>query len=78
MRKKCRTLALLLLVLAVATMALAFFMFHYLTPELTISPVWRPEPGKPFVTEMVAVLGVLFLFGSVMSLLVGNVFFPKR
>ena len=47
-------------------------------PELTISPVWRPEPGKPFVTEMVADLGVLFLFGSVVSLLVGNVFFPKR
>lgn len=40
--------------------------------------VWQEEAGKPLVASMIANFGVLFLFASVMSLLVAFVFFDKE
>lgn len=78
MKKKCNMLALWLFCLAVATFMISFFLYHFTLPGGAITLVWQANPGKPFVTELVANLGVLFLFGGIVSLLVGKIFFPKE
>jgi len=74
MKKKWNTLALCLLLLALVTFAVSYFLYHYTLPGGGITLVRQPVPGKPFVTALVANLGVLFLFGSIVSLLVGKIF----
>ena len=80
MNQKYKTLALWCLLLALVTFVLSYLIYHFTLPGgfFTITLQWQPTPGKPFVTQMVADLGVLFLFGSVMSLLIGRIFFPEK
>ncbi|MBR3610705.1 MAG: hypothetical protein IKL57_04475 [Oscillospiraceae bacterium] len=52
-------------------------MFHYLT-DSGFTSVWQAEAGKPFVTELFANLGVLFLFSSIISLIISFIFFGDR
>ena len=47
-------------------MVISYFFYHFVT-DTGISLTWNEEPGKPFVTNMIANLGVMFLFGSVTS-----------
>ena len=54
-----------------------YFFFHFVT-DSGISLQWQPEPGKPFVTELIGIFGVLFLFGAVVSLLAALIFFDKN
>ena len=66
------------LVLAVVLFAAAYILFHYMTPEMTFTTTFRTEPGKPLVTEMVAMLGVLFLFNGILSGMIANIFFSEK
>ena len=77
MRKKFVKLGIACLAIGLVLFALSFVLFHYLTDTGFVS-TWQPEAGKPFVTEMVADLGVLFLFSGCMSFLVGKIFFSKE
>ena len=77
MKKKFATLGIVCIVLALMLFALSFVLFHYLT-DSGFTTVFQQSAGKPFVTEMVADLGVLFLFGGGMSLLVSRIFFGKN
>lgn len=78
MKKKCNTLAIWSFCLALAIFILSYFLYHFTLPGGAITFVWQPTPGKPFVTNMVANLGVLFLFSGIMSLLVGKIFFSEK
>ncbi|MBQ8414666.1 MAG: hypothetical protein IJX58_05435 [Clostridia bacterium] len=40
--------------------------------------LWQAEAGKPFVADLIGNLGVLFIFGSVVSLLCAFIFFDKN
>ena len=78
MRKKFRILALCSFVLATAIFLFTFYIFHHLTPEMTFTPDRLPEPGKPFITLLFGVWGTFFLFCSVISLVIGAVFFQNK
>ena len=78
MKQKFQKLSRSSLVLAVLLFVVAFLLFHYMTPEMTFTTTFRKEPGKPLVTEMVAMLGVLFLFSSILSAMVGKIFFSEK
>ena len=39
---------------------------------------FQQEAGKPFVTLLLGILGVLFLFGSIMSLLIAHIIFKEE
>lgn len=78
MKQKFQKLSRWSLVLAVLLFAAAFLLFHYMTPEMTFTTTFRTEPGKPMVTEMVAMLGVLFLFSSILSGMIGKIFFSEK
>ena len=73
-RKKLVILAIVCLLLALAIFTLDFWIYHYITPEGTISPVFRQEVGKPLITQLLGNLGVMFLYSSLMSLILAMIF----
>lgn len=77
MKRKCRKLSFALLVSAVIVFVIAYFFYHYLTPDGFMS-VWQPEPAKPYVTFLVAILGVLLLLSSIETFFVSSIFFGKE
>ena len=64
-------------VLAAVLMAVSFVLFHFLT-DSGFTTVFQAEAGKPFVTEMVADLGVLFLFSGILCRMIAGIFFPEK
>lgn len=76
-KQKLFKLSIITLIIGLAILAIAYFFFHFVTDE-GITFTWHPEAGKPFVTDMIGQLGVLFLFTSAMSAICALVFFDKE
>ena len=68
--------SLITFIIGIAILLIAYFCFHYVTDD-GITLVWHPEAGKPFVTDMIGIFGVLFIFASAISLISSFVFFKK-
>ena len=64
------------LVIGLVVLAIAYFFFHFVGDEGIRE--WRPEAGKPFVTDMIGQLGVLFLWSSAMSLILALTLFTDN
>ena len=77
MKKKLLKLSLITLIIAVCVFAFNYYFFHFVTDE-GFTLTWHPEAGKPFVADMIAMFGVLFLFASVMSLLIALIFYNDK
>lgn len=75
-KQKLFKLSLITLAIGLGLLAIAYFFFHFVT-DSGITFTWHPEAGKPFVTDMIGQLAVLFLFASSMSALSALVFFGK-
>ena len=73
-KRKLQKLSLVCLIIGLVVMAIAYFFFHFVTDD-GITLIWHPEAGKPFVTDMIGQLGVLFIFASAMSAISALVFF---
>lgn len=76
-KKKLLKLSLITLIIGICVLAIAYFFFHFVTDD-GISLTWNPEPGKPFVTDMIGQLATLFLFASAMSAISAFVFFDDK
>ncbi len=76
MRKKLMLLSLICLIVSVIVLIIAYFFFHYVT-DSGITLVKQEEAGKPFVTDLIGQFGVLFLFASVISLIIALIFTKK-
>ena len=76
-KKTLLKFSLILLIVGLCVLAINYFFFHFVTDE-GISLTWHPEAGKPFVTDMIGQLGVLFLFGSAVSLIAALVIFKEK
>ena len=63
--------------ISVGIFVLSYFLYHFLT-DSGFTPLWQPVPGKPFVTLLFSILGVLFLFAGLMSFLAAAILFPKE
>lgn len=72
-----RKFALYCLIIGLIVFVISFFMFHFVTDE-GITTVFQKEAGKPFVTNMVANLGVLFVFTSIISFMASFIFFKEE
>ena len=75
-KKNLLKFSLITFVIGIAVLLIAYFCFHYVTDD-GITLVWHPEAGKPFVTDMIGIFGVLFVFASAISLISSFVFFKK-
>lgn len=77
MKKNFTVFAICSFVLSVLIFGFSYVLYHYTTADGHFTSQWSPEPGKPLVTELFAILGVLFLFCGLAGLLVRIVFFRK-
>lgn len=75
MKQKCKKLSACSFLLAVLIFAISYVLYHYTIPGGAFTVVWQPQPGKPWITLLFAIWGVMLLFAGVMSLLVGRIFF---
>jgi hypothetical protein len=78
MRKKCNTLALWSFVIALATYVFTYLLYHYLGPDGSFVHSYHETAVKPFVTLMFGIIGVMFHFAGLISLLIGKIFFSKE
>lgn len=76
-RQRLLKLSLICLVIGVAVLLIAYFFFHFVTDD-GITLTWHPEAGKPFVSELLGDLGVLFIFTSALGSLSSVVFFDGK
>lgn len=76
MKRKLYKLSLIMLIIALGVLLVNYFFFHFVTDE-GITLTWHPEAGKPFVTDLIGTLGVLFIWSSAMSLISAFIFFGK-
>lgn len=76
-RSKFLKLSLYSLISSVITFIINYFFFHFVTDE-GISLTWQEEAGKPFVANLIGILAILFLFASIMCLLITIIFYPKE
>ena len=78
MKHKLQILSRWSFALALGIFVFSYFLFHYTAPGGAFTSVYQTEPGKPLVTLLFSVLGVLFLFSSIMSALIARVFLQRR
>ena len=78
MKKKCCILSVCSFILALGIFVFTFHLYHHATADCVFSAVWQTIPQKPFITLLFGVWGVTFLFSSVMSLLIGFIFFNDK
>ena len=76
-KKSLRKLSLVCLLIGLAILLIAYFFFHFVTDD-GITLEWHPEAGKPFVTDLIGQLGVLFIFASAMSFISSVIFFQNK
>ena len=76
MRSKLLKLSMWQGIIAAIVFVINYFFFHFVTDD-GITLTWQPEPGKPFVADLIGNLGVLFIFGSVITLLLAFIIFGK-
>ncbi len=78
MRKKFIQLSNRSFLWAVGISLFSFFLYHFVTPDFTLSPVFQKEPGKPMLVELFSVFGVMFLFGGIFIRMIANIFYSKK
>ena len=76
MRERLLKLSLWQALIGAAVFVINYFFYHFVTDE-GITLVWQAEAGKPFVADLIGNLGVLFIFGSIVSLLIAFILFDK-
>ena len=76
-KQKLLKLSLVCLIIGAVVLLIGYFFFHFVT-DAGITFTWHPEAGKPYVSELIGDLGVLFLFASAISAISALVFFEKE
>ena len=76
-KRSLRKFSLWCLIFGVIVFIITYFTFHFVT-DSGITLVFQQEAGKPFVTNMLGVLGILFVFLSIVSFISSFIFFDKE
>ena len=75
-KKNFLKLSLITLIIGLIILAIAYFFFHFVGDEGIRE--WQPEAGKPFVTDLIGMFGVLFIWSSAMSLILALTIFKDK
>lgn len=76
-KQKLLKLSLYSFIISLILFAITYFVFHFVTDD-GITLIWHEEAGKPFVTDLLGQLSVLFLFASSFTLLIYFVVFRQK
>ncbi|MBR3815275.1 MAG: hypothetical protein IKJ27_00965 [Clostridia bacterium] len=77
LRKNLNKLSLVCFIIAIVVFIINYFVFHYVTDD-GITFVWHPEAGKPFVTDLIGMLGADMVFASIISALCSKILCSKK
>ncbi|MBQ8574633.1 MAG: hypothetical protein IJ447_01115 [Clostridia bacterium] len=76
LRKRLYKLSVACLVISIIVFIINYFVFHYVTDD-GITFVWHPEAGKPFITDLIGILGADMFFASIVSALCAKIVCKK-
>ena len=76
-RSKLLKLSLWTLITALLLFVISYFFFHFVT-DSGISLEWHPEAGKPYVSNLLGGFAELFLFASVLTFMIAQIWCPKE
>lgn len=74
---KLLKLSLVTLIIAVSLFIINFYFFHFVTDD-GFTLTYHEEAGKPFITNLIGNLGILFLFTSIISFIIRQIFYKKN
>lgn len=77
LRKNLYRLAVACFVIALIVFIINYFVFHYVTDD-GITFVKQAEAGKPFVTNLIGILGADMVFASILSALCAKILCSKK
>ena len=77
LRKNLYKLAVVCSVIALIVFIINYFVFHYVTDD-GITFVKQAEAGKPFVTNLIGMLGADMVFASIVSALCAKILCCKK
>ena len=77
MKSKLLKLSLVSLIIGLVLFGISYYFFHFVTDD-GFTLTFHEEAGKPFVTQMIADLGVLFIFTSAISFISSKIFCDKN
>ena len=77
LRKNLYKLAVVCFIIALIVFIINYFVFHYVTDN-GITFVKQAEAGKPFVTNLIGMLGADMVFASIISALCAKILCGKE
>ena len=77
LRKNLYKLAVVCFVIALIVFIINYFVFHYVTDD-GITFIKQAEAGKPFVTNLIGMLGADMVFASIVSALCAKILCSKK
>ena len=77
MKSKLLKLSLVSLIIGLVLFGISYYFFHFVTDD-GFTLTFHEEAGNPFVTQMIADLGVLFIFTSAISFISSKIFCDKN
>ncbi len=77
LRKNLYKLSVICFVIALVVFIINYFVFHYVTDD-GITLVKQAEAGKPFVTNLIGMLGADMVFASIVSALCAKILCSKK
>lgn len=77
LRKKLYKLSAICFVIALIVFVINYFVFHYVTDD-GITLVKQAEAGKPFITNLIGMLGADMVFASILSALCAKILCSKK
>lgn len=77
MKKKFLILSACSYILSFSIHMFTYFLYHYYGVD-GFRTVFQAEPYKPFVTLLFGIWGTLFLFASIMCLLIAIIFYNRK
>lgn len=77
LRKNLYKLSVVCFVIALIVFIINYFVFHYVTDD-GITLVKQAEAGKPFVTNLIGMLGADMVFASIISALCAKILCNKK
>lgn len=78
MKKKLLILSACSFIIAIVIFIVSYLMYHHMGSNGHWLTQWQPSPGKPYITLLFSIWGVMFLFSSIMSALCAIIFFHGK
>ena len=78
MKKKFNILSICSFIISLVVFVISYIFYHYVTSDFKLSPNYMTAPAKPLVTYLFSILGVMFLFCSIITPVIGAIFFNEK